>query len=91
MSEKEYKEKCNNMFAQNSILLHRIDKLENQNKTILKDNDNLNEWIDELKAQIEKMKCCQNCLSFFNGGCRKEIRGCFCCNKWELNKRELAE
>lgn len=30
MSEKEYKEKCNNMFAQNSILLHRIDELEEQ-------------------------------------------------------------
>ncbi len=28
--EKEYKEKCNNMFAQNTILLHRIDELEGQ-------------------------------------------------------------
>ena len=39
----------------------RITELEKENKEILEDNDALNKWVDELKEQIEKMKCCENC------------------------------
>ena len=39
----------------------RITELEKENKEILEDNDTLNKWVDELKEQIEKMKCCENC------------------------------
>lgn len=32
-------------------------ELKKQNKIILEDNDTLNKWIDELRAQIEKLTC----------------------------------
>ncbi len=41
--------------------------------------------ITELKAQIEKMKCCQNC-SHLCGLCELGIEGCYVCSKWELRR-----
>lgn len=76
-------------------------ELKEQNKTILEDNDELNKWVDELKAQIEKMKRCGNCSNFNNGICKFSLRikgdvktfikmheDLFCVNydKWELSE-----
>ncbi len=47
-----------NIKAQNIIA-----ELKAENKTILEDNDTLNELVDELKVQIEKMKTCSRCMS----------------------------
>ena len=41
--------------------------------------------IAELEAQIEKMKCCQNC-SHLCGLCELGIEGCYVCSKWELRR-----
>ena len=41
--------------------------------------------IKELEAQIEKMKCCQNC-SHLCGLCELGIKGCYVCSKWELRR-----
>lgn len=44
---------------------------------------------EQLKAQLEKMKCCRNCKYWnvpddvFNSSC-KECEICKNCNKWEL-------
>lgn len=56
MSEKEYKEKCNNMFAQNSILLHRIDELEKDKEWLDNTNNEQTKVILQLNEQIEKMQ-----------------------------------
>lgn len=39
--------------------------------------------IDELKMQIEKMKCCRNCKNYINKDCLK-YSDCHKHNKWEL-------
>lgn len=39
----------------------------------------------DLKAQIEKMMCCQNC-SHLCSRCELGIDGCYVCSKWELRK-----
>ena len=39
----------------------------------------------ELEAQIEKMKCCQNCLHLC-GLCELGINGCYVCSKWEVRR-----
>ena len=39
----------------------------------------------ELEAQIEKMKCCQNCLHLC-ARCELGIDGCYVCSKWELRR-----
>ena len=41
--------------------------------------------IAELEAQIEKMKCCQNC-SHLCGLCELGINGCYVCSKWEVRR-----
>ena len=43
------------------------------------------ETIEQLQAQIEKMKCCQNC-SHLCGLCELGINGCYVCSKWELRR-----
>lgn len=51
----------------------------------------LEKEVEELKKQIEKMKCCQNCeyMDCF-GKCRRKIPSpVLYCNKWELVKRDL--
>lgn len=68
-------------------------ELKEQNKIILEDNDTLNKWVDELKAQIEKTKNCVNCkhkniyqYDFINE-CRlteNQINYEHKCDKWEL-------
>ena len=47
MSEKEYKEKTENLFKRNTILINELETANNR--------------ITELEAQIEKMKKCANC------------------------------
>ena len=41
--------------------------------------------VRELEAQIEKMKCCQNC-SHLCGMCELGINGCYVCSKWEVRR-----
>ena len=41
--------------------------------------------IAEFEAQIEQMKCCQNC-SHLCGLCELGINGCYVCSKWELRR-----
>lgn len=70
-------------------LENKVAELEKENKEILEDNDILNKWIDKLKEQNEKMKCCGNCnyfkkdlgLCFYSGG----DEDYFCrLRRWEL-------
>lgn len=68
-----------------------IKELEEENAELKKDKEWLNktdneqtEVILDLYAQIEKMKCCQNCLHFTKQVCRKGIDGCYKCDKWEI-------
>ena len=43
--------------------------------------------ITELEAQIEKMKCCQNC-SHLCSRCELGIDGCYVCSKWEIKEND---
>ena len=47
---------------------------------------------EELKAQIEKMKCCGNCINHNDlGFCKKdrhEVNANECCEEWEWEKDE---
>ena len=43
--------------------------------------------IKELEAQIEKMKCCQNC-SHLCSRCELGIDGCYVCSKWEIKEND---
>jgi hypothetical protein len=45
--------------------------------------------IADLKAQVEKMKCCQNCenWNWKHSKCEKKLKGnCFKQSKWVLRK-----
>ena len=61
----------------------------------LEDNAKLQKENEELKAQIEKMKCCGNCDNWNSN--RKDNNGYYCiahdgdnkCPLWEL--KEIAE
>ena len=43
--------------------------------------------IKELEAQVEKMKCCQNC-SHLCSRCELGIDGCYVCSKWEIKEND---
>jgi predicted nuclease with TOPRIM domain len=82
-------------------LRERIAELEKENKALgerclqlQKDKGNLTDENNELKAQIEKMKCwcnCKNYLSCLEECCRKNIsfeKGiCYNCKKWEIKEK----
>ena len=61
------------------------DEIEEDAKFIAKENA-------ELKAQIEKMKCCANCEKYrmfenqMTLKCLKNQRTNFCCNEWEVKE-----
>lgn len=57
MSEKEYKIKCENLFAKNTILLNQQKIDAEQILSLQKQNGELTDKVKELEAQIEKMKC----------------------------------
>jgi len=61
MSEKEYKIKCENLFKRNTILLNQQKADAEQIRALQKQNGELTDKVRELEAQIEKMKCCENC------------------------------
>ena len=68
-------------------------KLEEENKIAKMQSKvyfELIERIGELKAQIEKMKCCGNCINHDDlGFCRKdrhEVNANEVCDKWEWEK-----
>ena len=45
--------------------------------------------ITDLEAQIEKMKCCQNCdnWNWKHNKCEKKLKGdCFKASKWQLRR-----
>lgn len=62
--------------------------IDNQNKLLLEKEQK----IAQLKAQIEKMKCCQNCKHFdfsepnycYNGVYREKQ---YVCSKWEIEEK----
>lgn len=65
-------------------------------KEVENDSTNCEIWsyetINKLKAQIEKMKCCGNCINH-NDLCyceldRKEVNATNVCDKWEWEKAE---
>ena len=49
--------------------------------------DKKNKQIAELEAQIEKMKCCQNC-SHLCSRCELGIDDCYVCSKWEIKEND---
>lgn len=56
-----------------------------QIRALQKQNGELTDKVTELEAQIEKMKCCQNCLHLC-ARCELGIDGCYVCSKWELRR-----
>lgn len=71
-----YKEKAlAKVKADRDRIVHRVTK---DKKRLIRRNT-------EFKAQIEKMKCCQNC-SHLCGLCELGIKGCYVCSKWELRR-----
>lgn len=77
------------------VRLALIDVLESREKQIQidaeqiralqKQNGELTDKVTELEVQIEKMKCCQNCLHLC-ARCELGIDGCYVCSKWELRR-----
>ena len=67
-------------FSSISDMLQYMDKLRDH----IIDLENKNA---ELKAQIEKMKCCQNC-SHLCSRCELGIDGCYVCSKWEIREND---
>lgn len=48
----------------------------------------LNQKITELEAQIEKMKCCQNCKNTWNGYRMNICEDCSNKSKWEIKEND---
>lgn len=69
MSEKEYKIKCENLFAKNTILLNQQKIDAEQILSLQKQNGELTDKVNELEQQIEKMKQCGNCGNGTIGNC----------------------
>ena len=45
--------------------------------------------IAELEAQIEKMKCCENCEHYDRKmGCLLVLEKCVCMSKWEIKEND---
>ena len=75
-------------------MLSEIIRLKKQNKSLgerclqlQKDKGNLIDKINELEAQIEKMKVCQNCenWNWKHSKCEKKLKGdCFKHSKWVM-------
>lgn len=55
MSEKEYKEKCESMFAKNSILISEKDMLEYQCEVLEKENEKIREQFEGLLKNLIDM------------------------------------
>lgn len=91
--EKELKDKdsqLNNWYKEWQKQNERIAELEAENDDIYDALNTESLKISELEAQIEKMKCCENCRHR-EPYCEEAIRlpfGC-CCEKWKL--REIKE
>lgn len=69
----------------------RIAELTEQNTSLLTSVENLNESVQELEAQIEKMKCGQNCKHSYlyqeDRKCKFTYCDCINCkDKWELRR-----
>lgn len=74
---------------ENGKLQGKIADLESEYYELENSKDN---EIEKLKAQIERMKCCGNCINH-NDLCyceldRKEVNANNVCNKWEWEKEE---
>ena len=63
------------------------EKIKSMIKTYLASAEPREKRIAELEAQIEKMKCCQNCenWNWKHNKCEKKLKGdCFKYNKWVM-------
>lgn len=58
LCQKEYEDKC---LAQKIQYIKELKEENRQHKQLIEDLNNSKKRIAELEAQIEKMKCCQNC------------------------------
>ena len=61
-----------------------------QIQALQKQNGELTDKVKELEAQIEKMKCCQNCKNegedYYGNACCKINKSFWDCDKWEIRK-----
>ena len=71
-------------------LQNQIKQLGERCLQLQKDKGNLIDENNELKAQIEKMKCCYNCSKWYYGECEESPKSktFFCadfkCDNWEI-------
>lgn len=75
--------------AQNENKREEIKMLRNEHKQDMLIHNNYVNKVEELKAQIEKMKCCGNCINYDNDNnlCNKIHRYSHeCCKEWEWEK-----
>lgn len=89
MSEKEYKIKCENLFKKNTVLLNQQKIDAEQIRALQKQNGELTDKCRMLEAQIEKMKCCENCAKNGHICVAEEMQGNLCGknkDKWELRR-----
>ena len=77
---KELKKDYLKLRSENTLLGERCNQL-------LIDKGKLTDRVQELEAQIEKMKCCQNC-SHLCSRCELGIDGCYVCSKWEIKEND---
>ena len=89
MSEKDYKIKCENLFKKNTVLLNQQKIDAEQIRALQKQNGELTDKVKKLEAQIQKMKCCDNCQHCGCGSC-DEAGNCICddCNEDTLSEWE---
>lgn len=84
--QKSYANSEMNLKHTTDLLVEKDKQIEELKLNKQEDDVMFHKEIKELKAQIERMKCCMNCLYFTKEGCRKEIDGCYVCSKWKLKE-----
>ena len=81
---KQYAERKEGLHIPATVYLEDLKKAFEAGMKVDVHTDN-SKVIAELEAQIEKMKCCQNCLHLC-ARCELGIDGCYVCSKWELRR-----
>ena len=84
--QKEYEDKC---LAQKIQYIKELKEENRQHKQLIEDLNNSKKRIAELEAQIEKMKCCENCAKNGHICVAEEMQGKLCGKnkvKWQLRR-----